>query len=85
LAPRLIAEIGNSRRFYSGKALIAYAGIDALPYESGQFLKLISQKTVLYINFIEKKEQEGKPKKVAKIARLKKFINIKPRLIIKDR
>lgn len=38
LAPRLIAEIGNVRRFYSGKALIAYAGIDAPPYESGQFV-----------------------------------------------
>lgn len=38
LAPRLIAEIGNARRFYSGKALIAYAGIDAPPYESEQFI-----------------------------------------------
>lgn len=38
LAPRLIAEIGDVRRFYSGKALIAYAGIDAPPYESGQFV-----------------------------------------------
>lgn len=32
LAPKLIAEIGDIRRFYSGKALIAYAGLDALPY-----------------------------------------------------
>ncbi|WP_069997862.1 IS110 family transposase [Cellulosilyticum sp. I15G10I2] len=37
LAPRLIAEIGDVRRFYNGKALIAYAGIDAPPYQSGQF------------------------------------------------
>lgn len=37
LAPRLIAEIGDVRRFHSGKALIAYAGIDAPPYQSGQF------------------------------------------------
>lgn len=37
LAPRLIAEIGDIRRFHSGKALIAYAGIDAPPYQSGQF------------------------------------------------
>lgn len=37
LAPKLIAEIGDIRRFHNGKALIAYAGIDAPPYESGQF------------------------------------------------
>ena len=37
LAPKLIAEIGDVRRFHSGKALIAYAGIDTPPYESGQF------------------------------------------------
>ncbi|MDO5522406.1 MAG: IS110 family transposase [bacterium] len=37
LAPKLIAEIGNVRRFHNGKALIAYAGIDAPPYQSGQF------------------------------------------------
>lgn len=38
LAPRLIAEIGDIRRFYSKKALIAYAGIDSPPFESGQFV-----------------------------------------------
>ena len=38
LAPKLIAEIGDIRRFHSGKALIAFAGIDAPPYESGQFV-----------------------------------------------
>lgn len=38
LAPKLIAEIGDVRRFHSGKALIAYAGIDAPPYQSGQFV-----------------------------------------------
>ncbi|AQS04711.1 IS110 family transposase [Clostridium beijerinckii] len=37
IAPRLMAEIGDIRRFHSGKALIAYAGIDAPPYQSGQF------------------------------------------------
>lgn len=37
LAPRLIAEIGDVRRFKDGKSLIAYAGIDAPPYQSGQF------------------------------------------------
>ena len=38
LAPKLIAEIGDVRRFHNGKALIAYAGIDAPPYQSGQFV-----------------------------------------------
>jgi transposase len=38
LAPKLIAEIGDVRRFHSGKALIAYAGIDAPPYQSGKFI-----------------------------------------------
>lgn len=37
LAPRIIAEIGDVRRFYSASALIAYAGIDTPPYESGNF------------------------------------------------
>lgn len=37
LAVKLIAEIGDVRRFHSAKALIAYAGIDPPPYESGQF------------------------------------------------
>lgn len=35
LGPQLIAEIGNVRRFHSRKALIAYAGIDSSPYQSG--------------------------------------------------
>ena len=38
LVAKLIAEIGDVRRFHSGKALIAYAGIDAPPYQSGQFM-----------------------------------------------
>jgi transposase len=37
LAPRLIAEIGDVRRFYNKHSLIAYAGIDAPPYQSGAF------------------------------------------------
>ena len=36
LAPRIIAEIGDVRRFHSKKALVAFAGIDAPPYQSGQ-------------------------------------------------
>jgi transposase len=38
LAPKLIAEIGDVRRLHSAKALIAWAGIDPPPYESGQFI-----------------------------------------------
>ena len=38
LAPRLIAEIGDVRRFRSGSALVAYAGLDSPPFESGSFV-----------------------------------------------
>lgn len=37
LAVRLIAEIGDIRRFHSKNSLIAYAGIDAPPYQSDNF------------------------------------------------
>ena len=37
LTPKLIAEIGDIRRFNNKHALIAYAGIDAPPYQSGSF------------------------------------------------
>lgn len=37
LAPRIIAEIGDVRRFRNKHSLIAYAGIDAPPYQSGAF------------------------------------------------
>jgi transposase len=101
LAPKLIAEIGDVRRFHSGKALIAYAGIDAPPYQSGQFigtnrhiskrgsslLRKIGYETMrclkttkdvddLVYKFMIKKETEGKPKKVAKMAGLNKFLRI---------
>ncbi|WP_368220876.1 IS110 family transposase, partial [Anaerotruncus rubiinfantis] len=36
LGPQLMAEIGDVRRFHSKKALVAFAGIDATPYQSGQ-------------------------------------------------
>jgi transposase len=102
LAPRLIAEIGDVRRFRSGSALVAYAGIDSPPFQSGAFVGtrrkiskrgssllrktgyevMRSLKTVkperdnaVYL-FMLKKESEGKPKKVAKIAALNKFLRI---------
>lgn len=34
LAPLLIAEIGDVRKFKDSSSLIAYAGIDAPPYQS---------------------------------------------------
>ena len=36
LGPQLMAEIGDARRFHSKKALVAFAGIDAPPNDSGQ-------------------------------------------------
>ncbi|WP_308523508.1 transposase [uncultured Tissierella sp.] len=33
----ILAEIGDVRRFKNGKSLVAYAGIDAPLYESGNF------------------------------------------------
>lgn len=102
LAPRLIAEIGDVRRFSNAGSLIAYAGIDSPPYESGSFIgtkRRISKRgssllrktgyevmkcvktakptedNAVYL-FMLKKEAEGKPKNVAKIAALNKFLRI---------
>ena len=36
LGPQRVAEIGDVRRFHSKKALVAFAGIDAPPNDSGQ-------------------------------------------------
>ena len=102
LAVKLIAEIGDIRKFHSGKALIAYAGIDPPPYESGKFIgteRHISKRGSVTLrkvgyevmrcvksngrtndsavyDFMIKKENEGKSKKVAKIAALNKFLRI---------
>lgn len=102
LSVRLIAEIGDVRRFRNGSALVAFAGIDAPPFESGKFvgtkrniskrgsstlrkigyeimhsLKVVkpTEDSAVY-DFIIKKESEGKPKRVAKIAGLNKFLRI---------
>lgn len=101
LGPIILAEIGDVRRFHSGKALNAYAGNDAPPYQSGQFesrnrhiskrgnpalrkacfevmqaLKLNKPQDDPVYQFILKKEQEGKPKNVAKMAGVNKFLRI---------
>lgn len=102
LGPRIIAEIGDVRRFHSAGALIAYAGLDAPPFQSGNFtgtkrsiskrgsasLRKTGYEIMTYIKihkpskdnavyqYMLKKETEGKPKKVAKIAALNKFLRI---------
>ena len=38
LAPRIIAEIGDISRFHSASALVAFAGLDAPPFQSGNFI-----------------------------------------------
>ena len=101
LAPRIIAEIGDIRRFNNAGCLIAYAGLDAPPYQSGQFnatIRHISKRGNKYLrkagyevmraiktscksgdvlyDYIVKKEEEGKAKKVAKIAGLNKFLRM---------
>ena len=35
--PQLMAEVGDVRRFSHKGALVAYAGVDASPYQSGSF------------------------------------------------
>lgn len=101
LTSRIIAEVGDIRRFKNAGSLIAYAGLDAPPYQSGKFeatIRHISKrgnkqlrKTGYEImkavktsckneseikSYIIKKENEGKPKKVAKIAGLNKFLRV---------
>ena len=101
LTSRIIAEIGDVRRFKNAGSLIAYAGLDAPPYQSGQFEatnRHISKRGNKYLrktgyeimkaikcscksdnvlkSYIIKKENEGKLKKVAKIAGLNKFLRI---------
>lgn len=101
LGPIILAEIGDIRRFHSGKALNSFAGNDAPPYQSGQFesrnrhiskrgsstlrkacfevmqsLKLTKPQDDPVYLFMLKKEQEGKPYNVAKMAGVNKFLRI---------
>ena len=101
LGPVILAEIGDIRRFHSGKALNAYAGNDPPPYQSGQYesqnrhiskrgnpalrkacfevmqaLKLTRPQDDPVYLFMMKKEQEGKPPNVAKMAGVNKFLRI---------
>ena len=99
---RLIAEVGDIRKYKNANALIAKCGIDTPPYQSGTFnatnrhitkrgnkyLRKVGYEIVKSIKsskpktdnnvylFIIKKENEGKAKKVAKIAGLNKFLRI---------
>ena len=99
LTSRVIAEIGDVRRLKNAGSIMAYAGLDAPPYQSGQFEatnRHISKRGNKYLrktgyevmksiksscrsdneikSFIIKKENEGKLKKVSKIAGLNKFL-----------
>ena len=101
LTSRIIAEIGDIRRFKNAGSIIAYGGLDAPPYQSGQFeatIRHISKRGNKYLRktgyeivkciksnkkvgeeiyeYIIQKENEGKAKKVAKIAGLNKFLRI---------
>lgn len=102
LASRIIAEIGDVRRFHNGSALVAYAGLDAPPFQSGRYTgnrRKISKRgssalrktgyeiitclkkakpteDAAVYQYILKKQSEGKPKKVANIAALNKFLRI---------
>lgn len=101
LTARIIAEVGDIRRFKNAGSIIAYAGLDAPPYQSGQFEatnRHISKRGNKYLrktgyevmksiksscktgnelyDYIVKKENEGKMKKVAKIAGLNKFLRM---------
>ena len=101
LTSRVIAEIGDVRRFKNAGSIIAYAGLDAPQYQSGQFEatnRHISKRGNKYLrkagyevmksiksscrldndlkSYIIKKENEGKLKKVAKIAGLNKFLRM---------
>ena len=101
LGPVILAEIGDIRRFHSGKALNSFVGNDAPPYQSGQFesrnrhiskrgsatlrkacfevmqsLKLTKPQDDPVYLFMLKKEQEGKPYNVAKMAGVNKFLRI---------
>ena len=99
---RLIAEVGDIRKYKNANCLIACCGIDTPPYQSGifnatnrhitkrgsKYLRKVGYEIIKCIKssrpktdnsvylFIIKKEAEGKPKKVAKIAGLNKFLRI---------
>lgn len=101
LVCKIIAEVGDIRRFKNAGSLIAYAGLDSPPYQSGQYearirhiskrgnkyLRKIGYEIIMSIrmvcttgtelyDYIIKKEEEGKPKRVAKIAGLNKFLRM---------
>ena len=99
---RLIAEVGDVRKYTNANALIAKCGIDTPQYQSGTFnsenrhitkrgnkyLRKVTYEIIKCIKsskpkednavyrFIIKKEQEGKPKKVAKVAGMNKLLRI---------
>lgn len=99
---RLIAEVGDIRKYKNANCLIACCGIDTPPYQSGifnatnrhitkrgsKYLRKVGYEIIKCVKssrpktdnavylFMLRKEAEGKPKKVAKIAGLNKFLRI---------
>lgn len=49
LSVKLIAEIGDIRKYHSSKSLIAYAGINPPPYETAKANDLDPFKYLVYI------------------------------------
>ncbi len=102
ICPRIIAEVGDVRKYKNANSLIASAGIDTPPYQSVKFTANnvhISKRGNKYLrkcgyeimkslkatkptndssvyDYIVKKENEGKPMDVCKIAGLNKFLRI---------
>ena len=101
LAVQIVAEFGDLSKFKNKKSLISFIGIDAPPYESGNFkadqrkiskrgnaiLRKVGYQAMKCMmsaknaeneiyNYMIKKEEEGKAKKVCKFAGLNKFLRI---------
>ncbi len=81
--PKLMAEIGDVRRFTSKRALVAFAGVDAPPFQLRrtlfQIMSVILQHSSLdnavYL-FMDKKRAEGKHFYVYMVAGAAKFLRI---------
>lgn len=101
LTAKIIAEIGDIRRFKNAGSIIAYAGLDAPPYQSGKYeaknrhiskrgnkylrktgyeimqsIKCNTKTNNILLDYIKKKESEGKSTKSSKIAGLNKFLRM---------
>ena len=90
LGPQLVAEIGDVRRFLRKQSLIAFAGVDAPPFQSGSFeakdrkiskrgsslLRKNSMAEDSVYQFPDRKRAEGKRYYVYMVAGCNKFLRI---------